>query len=188
MAGTGSPFRGAFFSGVRSGDALLKQGLGARRMMRGAGSTPPAFAGAGLDHLTEGNGAPAGATSLVGRPLAGLPRLPALHPASLALRGACFGGFAPQVFTRDTGSRTALPGTWLRRALPGFACPSPASSSQGGHDADRAETPEPPGSGVTTPARRHRTLSRSQGVPLGAPLVGEGKGEYKPIVNLSQAL
>ena len=62
-------------------------------------------------------------------------------------------------------------GRGSERALPGFACPSPASFSRSGHDAARAETPEPPGSGVTTPARRHRTLSRSQGVPLGAPLV-----------------
>jgi hypothetical protein len=118
----------------------------------------------------------------IGRSLAGPPRLPALHPLIARpkwreLRRACFGGFAP----RDLSPATPAPGPRFlgrgsERALPGFACPSPASFSRSGHDAARAETPEPPGSGVTTPARRHRTLSRSQGVPLGAPLVEKAGG------------
>ena len=40
-----------------------------------------------------------------------------------------------------------LPGTRSERALPAFACPSPASTSHPGHNAGRL-MPKPPGSGV----------------------------------------
>src|SRR6185437_16213515 len=53
---------------------------------------------------------------LSGRSLAGSPRLPALHPPSLAqgeLRRASLAASHRGISVRDTGSRTALPGTWL---------------------------------------------------------------------------
>ena len=43
-----------------------------------------------------------------------------------------------------------LPGTWSVRALPAFACPSPASTSRPGHNAGRL-MPKPPGSGSDEP-------------------------------------
>ena len=43
-----------------------------------------------------------------------------------------------------------LPGTWSERALPAFACPSPASTSRPGHNAGRL-MPKPPGSGSDEP-------------------------------------
>ena len=43
-----------------------------------------------------------------------------------------------------------LPGTWPERALPAFACPSPASTSRPGHNAGRL-MPKPPGSGSDEP-------------------------------------
>ena len=39
-----------------------------------------------------------------------------------------------------------LPGTWSERALPAFACPSPATTSRPGRNAGRL-MPKPPGSG-----------------------------------------
>jgi hypothetical protein len=54
-----------------------------------------------------------------------------------------------------------LPGTWSERALPAFACPSPASTSRPGHNAGRL-MPKPPGSGSDeTAARGHRIPFRS---------------------------
>ena len=58
-----------------------------------------------------------------------------------------------------------LPGTWSVRALPAFACPSPASTSRPGHNAGRL-MPKPPGSGSDEPPPAG-TASRSD--QLGSP-------------------
>ena len=91
--------------GIRAsevGDALLflarigqaqsaLQGQGARRAMRGAGSVPPAFAGAGLDHFDRGDGAPKGANILEVTAPCGTARA-FRRSTRLSSRKASFGG------------------------------------------------------------------------------------------------
>jgi hypothetical protein len=150
--------RRGFFRASELKGASLEQGQGARCARRGAGSAP-------LEKI-EGNGAPISASVFV------VPHL--LSEGAGASRRSTrlrltLGRAYLAVSRRRLSPATPIPGPRFlgrgsERALPGFACPSPASFSQSGHDAARAETPEPPGSGVTTPARRLRTFSRSQSV------------------------
>ena len=59
--------------------------------------------------------------------------------------------FSPKgVIVPKAQLQARLPGTWSERALPAFACPSPASTSRPGHNAGRL-MPKPPGSGSDEP-------------------------------------
>jgi hypothetical protein len=59
--------------------------------------------------------------------------------------------FSPKgVIVPKAQLQARLPGTWSVRALPAFACPSPASTSRPGHHAGRL-MPKPPGSGSDEP-------------------------------------
>ena len=59
--------------------------------------------------------------------------------------------FSPKgVIVPKAQLQARLPGTWSVRALPAFACPSPASTSRPGHNAGRL-MPKPPGSGSDEP-------------------------------------
>ena len=171
-SGIGSPSRGRATAGVQVFGKCPVSGSGCRPLSRGL--VQPS--------LIKRGGRSAGRRNIYCGGPCGSARAPSGAPPGFCLcQGAqtspdSLGGFAPRVLPRDTGSRSALPGTWLGRALPGFAFPSPASSSQSGHDAARADAPEPPGSGVTTPARRHRTLSHSQDVSRERPSVEKVKG------------
>ena len=71
-----------------------------------------------------------------------------------------------------------LPGTWSVRALPAFACPSPASTSRPGHNAGRL-MPKPPGSGSDEPPPAG-TASRSD--QPGSPAdVLHGERDWAPL-------
>ncbi len=72
-----------------------------------------------------------------------------------------------------------LPGTWSERALPAFACPSPASTSRPGHNAGRL-MPKPPGSGSDEPPPAG-TASRSD--QPGSPAdVLHGERDWAPLL------
>ena len=61
--------------------------------------------------------------------------------------------FSPKgVIVPKAQLQARLPGTWSERALPAFACPSPASTSRPGHNAGRL-MPKPPGSELQTRPR-----------------------------------
>ena len=87
--------------------------------------------------------------------------------------------FSPKgVIVPKAQLQARLPGTWSVRALPAFACPSPASTSRPGHNAGRL-MPKPPGSGSDEPPPAG-TASRSD--QPGSPAdVLHGERDWLPI-------
>ena len=66
--------------------------------------------------------------------------------------------FSPKgVIVPKAQLQARLPGTWSVRALPAFACPSPASTSRPGHNAGRL-MPKPPGRGLQVRPRAPPSL------------------------------
>src|ERR1700722_2557446 len=66
--------------------------------------------------------------------------------------------FSPKgVIVPKAQLQARLPGTWSVRALPAFACPSPASTSRPGHNAGRL-LPKPPGRGLQVRPRAPPSL------------------------------
>jgi hypothetical protein len=82
---------------------------------------------------------------------------------------------AEGTYVTQGAAQARLPGTWLARALPTIACPSPVSTSHASRNAGRL-MPEPPGSRMTNPdpraphpfpprrCRRHGVLLRRNGI------------------------
>lgn len=115
--------------------------------------------------MERGDGAPGGALSFSKGDPFGPPRLPALLMRRFS-RGS----------RRAFNPRSVLPGTRLRRALPGFDL-----SQSSGHSAGRSwcrpdGSRGSPGAEATTPRPQAPPLPRSQGVPEGAPLMGRVTG------------
>jgi hypothetical protein len=89
-------------------------------------------------------------------------RLSALH------RGACLGDRTPPL-----SPRPCYPGQRSRGRSPRPLCPATASSSQAGLEVPAGRCPEPPGSGVTNPARGNRVSLRFRIVSRNVPSVSE---------------
>ena len=120
--------------------------------------TSPLLSSASLTGKKEGSGTPTGAV-LQPPHRCGCGTRPCLFVLTLArevLEGARSPiGVPPRlspkgVIVPKAQLQARLPGTWSERALPAFACPSPASTSRPGHNAGRL-MPKPPGSSSDEP-------------------------------------